>query len=535
MAPNKRAMAACGLWLATLTCAMAGATDLAGAGRSIYTTGMLANGSSIHATAQQDVTLPAAAVACANCHRRSGLGGSEGAVRVLPITATALFSPRTAAPVRPAYTDATLIRAITAGIGADGRRLDPLMPRFAISGETGRALTSYLRQLGATTAPGVDGHTLHLATVIADDAPAPARDAVERVLTRYVETKNGGSRHEAARAAASRRHPFGERADRAFRTWTLDLWRLHGPVDTWEPQLQHYERLRAPFALLSGTSSAHWQVVHEFCERRGIPCILPIAEPPAAADRDFYSLYFTPGARLEARVTANHLARALPDRQARVIVLRRDDALSDGAWHSFSARWRELGYREPQQRIVTPADLVAAHPLALPEELDAVVLWLDAPALVSMVGSLTGLEHLPPLRYSAERFTDLTQLPADFSARARLRHVYPYSLPNSKNTSFARERAWLRSQGMDDLDVRIAGRVLFACHVVGEQLAGIGNNFSREYFLEGLEHMLDGTSMTTLFPRTALGPQQRYLSRGAYIVETANGGAWPANATWVEM
>jgi hypothetical protein len=154
--------------------------------------------------------------------------------------------------------------------------------------------------------------------------------------------------------------------------------------------------------------------------------------------------------------------------------------------------------------------------------------------LVSAVTALGGLERLPALRYSAESFTDLTQLPADFSAHAHLRHVYPYSLPNATGTVFVREQVWLRGQGLGDLDVRVAGRVLFACHVVGEQLAGIGNNFSREYFMEGLEHMLDGTNMTTLFPRTVLGPQQRYLSRGAYIVESANSGG-AANATWMEM
>lgn len=534
MAPDTRVASVYGLLFAALTGAASGATDLASVGRSIYTTGTLVNGSSIHATAQQDVTLPAAAAACANCHRRSGLGGSEGTARVLPITAAALFSPRTAAPIRPAYTDATLIRAITSGIGADGRRLDALMPRFALDRHSAQALTAYVHQLGATTTPGVDDHTLHLATVIADDAPAQTRDAVERVLARYFASKNGGSRHEVERAAASRRHAYGERADRAFRTWTLAVWRLHGPADTWGPQLRQFEQQQAPFALISGATGAHWQVVHEFCEQRAIPCILPIAEPPDNADQDFYSLYFTPGARLEARVTANHLARALPDLQARVTVLRRGDALSDSAWLSFSARWRELGYREPQQKIVSPEERAAPTRLELQDQPDAVVLWLDSPSMVSAVTALGGLERLPALIYTAESFTDLTQLPADFSARAHLRHVYPYSLPNAKGTAFAREQVWLRGQGLGDLDVRIAGQVLFACHVVGEQLAGIGNNFSREYFMEGLEHMLDGTNMTTLFPRTALGPQQRYLSRGAYIVESAIGGA-AANVTWVDM
>ncbi len=535
LVPNRRVATAFCLVAAAWVHAAIAAADLSSVGRSIYTTGKPADGASVLATAQDDVPLPAAAVACANCHRRSGLGGSEGSVRVLPITATALFNPRTTAPIRPAYTDESLLRAIRSGVAADGRTLNRLMPRYAIEDNDHGALTAYLHQLGAVSTPGVNAQTLQLATIIADDTPAATQAAIERVLTRYVTIKNGGSRHEAARAAASRRHPFGERADRAFRTWALTIWRLRGTSDTWGPQLRQFERNQAPFVVLSGATGSDWQVVHDFCEERGIPCILPIADPPAYADQDFYSLYFTPGARLEARVTANHLARELPNGDASVTVLRRHDAPSDAAWQSFSARWRELGYAEPRQAIVTDDLGNLARAITPQNQPDALVVWLDSPSLMRVIASLGGSRPLPNLVYTAESFTDLTKMRADFAVGTRIHHVYPYSLPNAKGTAFVRESIWLRGQGLGDLDVRVAGRVLFACHVVGEQLTGIGSNFSREYFMEGLEHMLDGTNMTTLIPRTTLGPQQRFLSRGAYVVDNALRGFATGNATWVEM
>ena len=112
----------------------------------------------------------------------------------------------------------------------------------------------------------------------------------------------------------------------------------------------------------------------------------------------------------------------------------------------------------------------------------------------------------------------------------------PYRLAQGQQSRFPREQVWLSSQGLGDLDIKIAGRVLFACHVLGEELAGIENNFSRDYFMEGLEHMLDNTNMTTMYPLTALGQGQRYLSRGAYVLSPSAAIAGSsAGASWIGM
>ena len=54
-------------------------------GQSIYRHGLLGTGEPVRATAQKGVTLSGAVAACVNCHRRSGLGGSEGQIPVRPI------------------------------------------------------------------------------------------------------------------------------------------------------------------------------------------------------------------------------------------------------------------------------------------------------------------------------------------------------------------------------------------------------------------------------------------------------------------
>jgi hypothetical protein len=170
------------------------------------------------------------------------------------------------------------------------------------------------------------------------------------------------------------------------------------------------------------------------------------------------------------------------------------------------------------------------------ERPDILIAWVGSGQLVGLAAAMEGGTRPDTMIYTSESFTDWTAAGATATQLAHAWHVSPYRLAQGSQTPFPREQVWLRSQGLADLDVRIAGRVLFACHALGEQLAGIENNFSRDYFMEGLEHMLDNTNMTTLYPRTTLGQGQRYLSRGAYVLSpSAAFEGTSTGASWVEM
>ncbi|MCP5092573.1 MAG: c-type cytochrome, partial [Gammaproteobacteria bacterium] len=296
-------LVAVSLTLGVITPCVGEPAALADEGRQIYRTAIRSDGSSLRALVQNDVPLPPSAAACVNCHRRSGYGISEGGSRSRNLTAPALFEPTTKPPIRPAYDDQTLIRAIVAGIAADGSELHANMPRYELSARDAEALTAYLRTLGANPAPGVSASELTIATVIAKGAPAAERDAVETVLQRFVELKNAQIRQESERAAASNRQYYGRSWQRAFRNWSLQVWTLTGPTSTWREQLESYQTARRPFAIVSGTAGPDWSQVHDFCEANEVPCLLPLSRSPKSNDADFYSLYYSTGALLEARVT----------------------------------------------------------------------------------------------------------------------------------------------------------------------------------------------------------------------------------------
>ena len=61
------------------------------------------------------------------------------------------------------------------------------------------------------------------------------------------------------------------------------------------------------------------------------------------------------------------------------------------------------------------------------------------------------------------------------------------------------------------------------------------DSFSRDYFVERVEHNITTTLMPTFYPHVSLGPDQRFASKGAYIVrpEAAPNRALAAISEWI--
>jgi hypothetical protein len=494
-------------------------------GRRLYREGIGVDGKPVTAIVQGDVPVTGSQLACAGCHKRSGLGASEGGSRALVVTAAALFGPVTAQPAkllveRPPYDDRTFEAAIEAGRASDGRTLDVLMPRYRLSDADMSALVAYERVLGTEVAPGIGETEIELATIVSADAPARDREAVATVVQRFADVKNAGTRNEQRRAAASRRHLYGERHARAFRNWRVSVWTLTGPPSGWPAQLDALYAQRPPFAVISGAAGDDWPVVDEFCERKELPCLLPVTALPRANSGSFFNLYYSAGVRLDARVTARSIDQGFNAADGNVVVVHTDDARGRAARDSFLGSWPSSRRASVVLRAVAPRDAVSPQywqELIERERPGVLVAWVAAEQLQGLV-SATGIVATPPRRiYTAESFTEwtTTRAPPDFERRVL--HIYPYNLPAPGLAQFPREQAWLSSQGLEGLETRAAAAALFACHAVGEAMLGMADNYSREYLIETLEHMLDGTSMTSLFPVTTLGTGQRYLVKGAYV------------------
>ncbi len=528
-ASRRHARLVAALLLCTTLTATATTSDLVTAGRRLYLEGLGANGAPVSATVQGDVNATGPMLACVGCHKRSGLGSFEAGSRAVAIMSPALFKPAAqdgANLSRPRinYTDETLERAITHGIASDERVLNPLMPRYQLTPQDARALVAYLHELGSEPDPGVGETDLELVTIVSADATAREREAVIAVVQRFAETINSGTRQEQRRATASRRHPLGEKHARAFRRWNLSIWTLEGPTSGWPAELERLYRMRPPFAVISGATGQEWPVVHDFCESHELPCILPVTDLPAETGAGHYTLYYTAGVRLEARVTAQSIAQSFEDPEGKILVVFVDDARGRAALEAFATALPE----HSRANLATWPIATGSAPSYLDwkdilrrEQPEVLIAWLNPVQLATLTSFAANATILPRRIYTSASFTDWRSIHALPVFERRVLHVYPFNVSALGLAQFPREEVWLKHQQLADLDMIAAAKALFACRVTGEAMANMADNYSREYLIETLEHMLDGGGKSTIYPVMTLGTGQRYLAKGAYLVRLA--------------
>jgi mono/diheme cytochrome c family protein len=155
--------------------------DDAARGRQLFLTGQARAPGLRAMIGAGDVTIPATAVPCASCHGRDGHGRKENGVAPPDITWSRLMRPSSrdasSGRSRAAYTEQSLVRAMTMGIDASGNRLDPVMPRFKLSLADAADLVAYLKRLGSLPEPGLHDRSLVVGVVL-----RPGESDIRRVL-----------------------------------------------------------------------------------------------------------------------------------------------------------------------------------------------------------------------------------------------------------------------------------------------------------------------------------------------------------------
>lgn len=88
---------------------------------------------------------------CASCHGPQGRGERIPAFTAPNVTYSNLTDQQGMHEMDgsrgPTYTDAQIKQAVTLGIGADGDKLDTIMPRWRMSDQEFSALLAYLKTL----------------------------------------------------------------------------------------------------------------------------------------------------------------------------------------------------------------------------------------------------------------------------------------------------------------------------------------------------------------------------------------------------
>lgn len=530
---------------------VAGADTNIQAGKQIYREGRLASGGVLSATGQGGVILSGKQAACVNCHRRSGLGSYEGGKPVRAITAPALFLDRELvnvanvqtqkdrSGVRPAYDDQTLLNALLKGVDSRGRTLDSLMPRYDLQAVDFAALYAYLKTLSFTVAPGVSASEIHFATIIGADVDAKKRAAMLDVLNGYFTDKNSESRLDTRRAEQALHSR--ERMYERYRKWILHVWELKGDESTWLAQLQAYYQAQAVFAVLGGTVSGAWAPMHAFCERLEVPCVFPDTDLPVLSSTDFYTLYFSQGRVLDGRVVAAWLRTNMQGFTARPVVqVYRDRTGGDIEAKSLLAELANfkavhvINYPIPSDAVLTPNFWESLISESQPAVL---ILWLGSDELpdLTAINKIKELTQHPMRIVLSGRRVDVEHIGKVPDGDVSVYLSLPYELPATRNKQLQRVHAWMRLRKIDMTDDVLQANTFFTLALTGEVLKHIPTDFSREYFIERIEDMAQTTPIFSTYHNVSLGPNQRYASKGAYIVKLngANSIERLTDAIWI--
>lgn len=522
-----------------VTTSAAPATDDAAiaAGERMYRQGVLPSGERMTGIVQGDIALNGEQVICGYCHRRSGIGAAEGQNVAPPVTGDMLYQPLrvpTSKPplapeIRPAYTDETLKRAIREGIGADGQPLGPLMPRYRLSDEQLDILLGYLKSMTTEPDPGVDDENIYFATIVSSTADPASRKAYLDVFESYFQQKNVETRHESQRAEHAPRHKAWQYEP--YRKWVLRIWELEGAPDSWPQQLQSHYDSAPVFAVIGGLAPGSWEPIHQFCEANEVPCLFPNTDLPVANDKSFYSVYFSNGVALEADSIAEHLSRDGLISSKTVQVRVQGDPEGQEASERLADHIRRHGGQAIDRVLDSSSALTRDSWLDLASEASegVLMLWLgpdQTDGLWSAFPSLLADGKAPKRVYLATSFygTEGHSIPPDVRDRIYLAHAY--ELPSRLPGLLARSTGWLKSKKIFDPDESVLqANAFFALTMTRGGVSAIRGFFKRDYLLERIEHMAENASYTSVYPRFSLAPGQRFLSRGAYILQFEPGGS----------
>jgi len=478
-------------------------------GRRIYEEGILSSGESLTAVVSGDVEITGEFVVCGECHRKSGLGASEGEFIAPPVVGSLLYIPlqlpvsRPPEPPvqRPAYDYDSLSVSIRDGISSTGEEFSMLMPRYPLSDEDMGYLIAYLESLTIEPDPGVTETDIHFATIITDDVVPEARKALLDVFDTFIEQKNTETRYETKRATSGPWHK--DWVFKPYRKWVVHAWDLTGPPSSWPDQLEALYAEQPVFAVINGVTNGSWQPVHEFCENAQLPCLFPTTNLPVVDREDFYNVYLSRGITMEAQAVASNLVNAEIALDSITQVYKAGDEQSETAAAALT------GLLGESIRTVTLDEFSSA-----PADSAVIVTWLGSDAVNELSSAFGDAERL----YLSGSLLDGNEASLDATLKPIAWLVYSTEHPDKTARLLARSTGWFRVKRIYAPEYEdIQGNAYFTLKMTGGGLNAIRIFFNRDYFIESLEHMIDNATYTSVYPRMSLAPEQRFASKGSTI------------------
>lgn len=153
---------------------------------------------------------------------------------------------------------------------------------------------------------------------------------------------------------------------------------------------------------------------------------------------------------------------------------------------------------------------------------DVLLLWVEEEDMAVIENLADALHRQKIIFVSSGLLKDnLSVIPE--SVRKDVYITYPYSIPRDKRSHINVLETWLKIKKIPVTNIRIQSSMYFLGWMLPEALMEMQSEFYRDYFIEAFEMMTDQSHSIAVYPRLSFGPDQRYASKGCYVVQLSKG------------
>ena len=112
--------------------------------------------------------------------------------------------------------------------------------------------------------------------------------------------------------------------------------------------------------------------------------------------------------------------------------------------------------------------------------------------------------------------------------------VYSNRLPSQVDSAMTRFKVWARLRGISVTHPKLQAEAFFASFATNDALEHIRRYRIQDYLLEMLEHSEGLPLYLPIYPKASIGPGQRFLTKGGYLVPIMASKADYKRATWIQ-
>ncbi len=112
--------------------------------------------------------------------------------------------------------------------------------------------------------------------------------------------------------------------------------------------------------------------------------------------------------------------------------------------------------------------------------------------------------------------------------------TYPFDLPERRGVRLDYPLGWLAFRHVPLVAEQVQADTYLACNLVADVMNRMADNTSRAYLIEQLQEQLEHRLITGYYPRLALATNQRFASKGGFLVHfrDPDGTALVADGDW---